>query len=143
MRVTSEDIDKAMQEVEASIKVALRSFIGKPVTDREMYNIRNTVIDILAPYYEKGILDDIPLVDVNHKTEIAAVTAAIADLLEMAQLPDADLNEIREVVSAFKTRLADLNEVIKRLPPNGIHVSLKDPQTYAPYIWPTRGKYDH
>lgn len=131
--------EEVIAKVRESLNMALREVVGQKVNEQTKSRVKNTIMGMLQRYYETGIIDIIPLIDINHETEIAALTNRIAELRE--EYTRTGNPSISDEVRNLNWRVGSLKDSLGS--PNGLVVSLKDPLTYGPFTWHGTGSYDN
>jgi len=134
--------EEVLQKVRESMEVALRQFIGEKQSAHTRYNVRNAILNVLQNYYQDGTIDEIPLVDINHETELAYITNQIRNLnLEIEGSEDYRTKvSLQNEISLLSWRADALRDQVGD--PNGIKIFLKNPNTYEPFMWYGRSDYE-
>lgn len=135
--------EEVLQKVRESMEVALRQFIGEKQSAHMRYNVRNAILNVLQNYYQDGTIDEIPLVDINHETELASITNDIRNLnLELEGTEDYNSRvQLQNEIAMLSCRADALRSQLPK-DPNGISVFLKNPITYGPFILYGRSDYE-
>jgi len=134
--------DGVMQKVKESMEIALRSFLYEKNDPYMRLRVRDTILNVLQNYYQDGTIDAIPLVDINHETELAHITNQIRNLyLELDGTEEYQTRvSLQNEISMLSWRADALRSQVTN--PNGLQIFLKDPITYRPFVWYGRSEYE-
>lgn len=131
-----------MQEVQTTIINIIRSFHGQPMSPEVLEKIKAKIEPTLVKYYNRGIIDFIPVIDINHREEIYELEKAISNLTHYIDFPAVNKQSVLNDINQLKQRKLYLERDLHENPEQ-LRVFLKDPNTYGPVIWTERGQYDH
>lgn len=134
--------EEVLQKVRNSMEVALRQFINEKNDVNLRYRVRSAILDVLHNYYQDGTIDTIPLVDINHDTELAHITNQIRNLyLELDGTEEYQTRvSLQNEITMLSWRADALRSQVTN--PNGVQIFLKDPITYQPFVWYGRSEYE-
>lgn len=134
-----------MENVRQSMNIVLRQFINQPVTLVTKMSCRDAILGVLHRKYNEGLIDSMPLVDINHETEIAHWQSRLSELNKqyIGNGPQwAEAHDILNRMSIISTRISTLEGLIKD--PNSMAIFLKNKDTFEPYVWyGLRSTLDH
>jgi len=134
--------EQVMDQVRESMTKALRQFLGQPVTAQTKLIARAAILDVLHVYYNNGTIDTIPMVDINHETEIAALEKRYQEIDRQSSENGyqwAEAHNCMNRMSLINQRISDLKEQIKN--PHSMAIFLKQPDSFKPYVWFGRSDY--
>jgi len=134
--------EEVLQKVRESMEVALRQFIFEKNDVNLRYRVRSAILDVLHNYYQDGTIDTIPLVDINHDTELAHIANQIRNLyLELDGTEEYQTRvSLQNEITMLSWRADALRSQVTN--PNGVQIFLKDPITYLPFVWYGRSEYE-
>jgi hypothetical protein len=137
--------EEVRNKVRESINLALRPLIGTKMDATAKMRAKAVIMDVLAHYYNDGTIDEIPLIDINHETELAYLTNAIRNMyLEIDGTEDEQTRlALAREMSGYSMRANELRRQMEGLGQNSIQIFLKNPNTYEPFVWYGRSQYEN
>ena len=98
-------------------------------------NLRVVCQTVVDKYYYEGILERQPIIDINHKEEIAYFQTLLKSYIEKAYAAPTKEEAVayKDQAVATAKRVNRLKEATKDQ--NRLQVFLKEPYTYEPFDW--------
>jgi polyhydroxyalkanoate synthesis regulator phasin len=132
-------IDAEINKLQEDLLDALEEFVGEKVGMPTYTAVQSRVQSVLDRYVQGGIFDRAPIVDVNHREELAyreTVRDSYIKQAAEALYPDERVAFEHEA-HRQQNKIDTLKEEVKD--PNKISLFIKESGSYEPYDW---NKYD-
>lgn len=125
-------------EIQDRIYQSLSSFKGKKVNASSIAQVKDTVLQILNSYLAGGMIDDIPLIDVNHSEELAYLKEkyhALRLRLDLGDFQDyTESIDLTNQMSMISFKISGLESQLSG-DPSRVEIFFKEHGTFAPYMW--------
>ena len=132
--MSSNSVDFEIEKLKKELTESIDALTNQQ--DRVTFaTLRALCQSIVDRYYYEGVLERQPIIDINHKEEIAYFQTLIETYVKKAYTATTKEEAIhyKDQAVATANRVNSLKEATKD--PNRLQVFLKEPYTYEPFDW--------